>query len=92
MKLAKLIEFLRQRLKLVIQSCVAVLIGLVVLDVLFVDKQHAHTTIEHWWGFWAGFGFLGCLSIIFFSKWFGHTGIMTREDYYEDGSAEDRDL
>jgi hypothetical protein len=22
--------------------------------------------------------------IILFSKWFGHLGIMTREDYYED--------
>jgi hypothetical protein len=27
---------------------------------------------------------LGCVVIVLFSKWFGHRGIMTREDYYED--------
>jgi hypothetical protein len=90
MKLIKLIDYLRQRLKLVIRLCLAVLFGVVVLDVLFVDKAHAHTAPEHWWGFWAGFGFLGCLAIIFVSKWFGHAGIMTREDYYETPSPEDQ--
>jgi hypothetical protein len=25
--------------------------------------------------------------IIRFSKWFGHLGIMTREDYYEEGPS-----
>ncbi len=89
MKLVKFIEFLRQRLKQVIGICLAILGGLVVLDALFVDKEHAHTMPEHWWGFWAGFGFLGCLAIIFVSKWFGHAGIMVREDYYEEGSPED---
>jgi hypothetical protein len=91
MKLVKLIEFLRHRLKQVVWICVAILVCLVVVDGLFVDKEHAHTAPEHWWGFWAGFGFLGCLSIIFVSKWFGHAGIMTREDYYETGSPEDRE-
>ena len=84
MKLVKFIEFLRNRLKTVVMVCVALLVTLVVLDVLLVDKEHAHTSVEHWWGFWAGFGFLGCLSIIFLSKWFGHAGIMTREDYYDE--------
>jgi hypothetical protein len=48
-----------------------------------VDKQDA----EFWFiklpGFWAVFGFTACVVIILFSKWFGHRGIMTREDYYD---------
>jgi hypothetical protein len=89
MKLAKLIEFLRNRLKTVIWVSCAVLVLVVVLDAIpaVVDKEHAHTAAEHWAGFWAVFGFIGCVVIILFSKWFGHLGIMTREDYYEDGSA-----
>ncbi len=46
---------------------------------------------EHWPGFWAVFGFVGCVVIILVSKWFGHLGIMTREDYYEDGVPSDRE-
>ena len=83
MKLIQLIEFLRQRLKLVIRICLGILLALVVWDSFFVDKQEAHIALERVWGFWAAFGFLGCLTIIFVSKWFGHAGIMVREDYYE---------
>jgi hypothetical protein len=86
MKLAKLIEFLRNRLKTVIWASCAVLALVVVLDAIpaVVDKEHAHTGPEHWPGFWAVFGFVGCVLIIILSKWYGHLGIMTREDYYED--------
>ena len=86
MNLAKLIEFLRDRLKTVIWVSCAALALLVVLDAIpaIVDKEHAHTSPEHWPAFWAGFGLLGCAAIVLFSKWFGHLGIMTREDYYED--------
>ncbi len=34
--------------------------------------------------FWSVFGFVSCVAIIFISKWYGHLGIMTREDYYDD--------
>ena len=89
MNLAKLIEFLRNRLKTVVLVCYVVLAVVVLLDAIpaIVDKEHAHTSIEHWPGFWAVFGFLGCVLIIIFSKWFGHAGIMVREDYYETGAA-----
>jgi hypothetical protein len=89
MKLAKLIEFLRDRLKTVIWLSCAVLALVVLLDAIpaVVDKEHAHTGPEHWPAFWAVFGFLGCVVIVLFSKWFGHLGIMTREDYYEDGPS-----
>ncbi|MEW6218324.1 MAG: hypothetical protein AB1634_02185 [Thermodesulfobacteriota bacterium] len=83
MDLVKLIDFLRDRLKTVVLVCYIVLALLVVWDAVFVSKEHAHTSPEHWPGFWAVFGFISCTLIIFVSKWFGHLGIMTREDYYD---------
>lgn len=83
MKLLALIEFLRARLKAVIWVCWGLLGLLVVLDI-FVDKHHAHTSAEHIPGFWSVFGFVACTLIIFLSKWYGHAGIMTREDYYDE--------
>jgi len=84
MKIIALIEFLRRHLTGVIRLGWAVLAGLVISDALWVNKEHAHTAPEHWIGFWSAFGFIACVLIIFFSKWFGHRGIMTREDYYGD--------
>jgi len=83
MNIVKLIDFFRDRLPTVIKICYGVLALLVVIDV-FVDKEHAHTAIEHLPGFWAVFGFIACALIIIISKWFGHLGIMTREDYYDE--------
>ena len=91
MKLAKLIEFLRNRLKTVVWVCVAVLALLVLGDAVLVDKSGAHTGAERMPGFWAGFGFVGCALIIILSKWYGHAGIMTREDYYEEPAKGQRE-
>jgi hypothetical protein len=86
MKLVKLIEWLRNRLKAVAWVAGIVLAVLVVLDAIpgVVDKEHAHTKAEHFPAFWAVFGFVGCVLIIILSKWFGHAGIMQREDYYDE--------
>ena len=86
MKLIRLIEFFRNRLKTVARLCYGVLALLVALDALpyFVDKEHAHTSWEHLPGFWSVFGFVACTLIIIVSKWYGHAGIMTREDYYDE--------
>jgi len=86
MKLVQLIEFLRARLKTVIWVCYGVLALLVVIDAIpfLVDKEHAHTKLEHLPGFWSLFGFVACTLIIFLSKWYGHAGIMKREDYYDE--------
>ncbi len=86
MKLVKLIEFLRNRLKLVVIICCAVLALLVLIDAIpaIVGKEEAHTKPEHWPAFWALFGFIGCAILIVVSKWFGHAGIMQREDYYDE--------
>ena len=83
MKLLRLIEFLRARLKTVIYVCMGVL-ALVALFDVFVDKEHAHTKIEHLPAFWSVYGFVGCVLIVVLSKAFGHAGIMTREDYYDE--------
>ncbi len=82
--IVNIIEFFRARLKATIRVCLAVLAALVVWDALFVSKVHVHTFVERIPGFWAAFGFVACVVIIIVSKWFGHLGIMTREDYYDD--------
>jgi hypothetical protein len=81
--IVQLIDYLRDRLKGVIRLCYVGLGLLVAWDLIFVDKHHAHTAPEHWPFFWSVFGFLACALIIIVSKWFGHLGIMTREDYYD---------
>jgi uncharacterized membrane protein len=81
--IVQLIDFLRDRLKIVVWLCYVGLALLVAWDLIFVDKHHAHTGPEHWPFFWSLFGFGACALIIIVSKWFGHLGIMTREDYYD---------
>jgi len=82
--IVNIIEFFRARLKATIRVCLVVLAALGVWDALFVSKEHVHTFVERIPGFWAAFGFVACVVIIIVSKWFGHLGIMTREDYYDD--------
>jgi hypothetical protein len=84
MKLVQIIEFFRTRLKMVVRICCAVLALLILVDALWVNKEHAHTGPEHFPGFWSIFGFVACVLIILLSKWYGHAGIMTREDYYDE--------
>jgi hypothetical protein len=82
--IVKFIDFFRDRLKLVVCLSYVVLALLVLCDFLFVSKEHAHTWPEmNIPGFWAIFGFTACVLIIIISKWYGHLGIMTREDYYD---------
>jgi hypothetical protein len=86
MKLVRLIDFLRDRLRTVVLGCAAILAGLVLIDAIpaLVDKHHAHTAVEKFPGFWAVFGFVACVGIILVSKAFGKAGIMKREDYYNE--------
>ena len=81
--IVKLIDFLRDRLQLVIRLSYVGLALVVAWDVFFVSKAYVHTAAERIPGFWAAFGFIACVVIIIASKWYGHLGIMTREDYYD---------
>ena len=86
MRLLKFIEWLIRHQKAVVRVACGVLAVLVVLDAIpaIVDKEHAHTGVERIPGFWAVFGFVGCVVLILASKAFGHLGIMQREDYYDE--------
>lgn len=86
MKLVGLIDWLLARRAGLVRVCAAVLALLVVVDAVpgWVNKEHAHTAVEKIPGFWAVFGFLGCVVLILVSKAFGHAGIMKREDYYDE--------
>jgi drug/metabolite transporter (DMT)-like permease len=85
-KLVQLIDFLRDRLPAVVRICLGLLALLIVLDAIpaVVHKEHTHTWLERLPGFWSIFGLVGCVVLIIASKAFGHAGIMTREDYYDE--------
>lgn len=83
MDLVKMIDYLRDRQKTLIRISYVVLGLLVIFDALFLDKSKAHTWVELLPGFWSVYGFVACVLIIIISKWYGHLGIMTREDYYD---------
>lgn len=86
MRLIQFIQFLRRHLKTVVRLSLVALALLVIVDAIpgLVEKGHAHTAAERIPGFWAAFGFVGCVLIILASKAFGHAGIMQREDYYDE--------
>jgi len=82
-----LIDYLRERLNIVIGTCY-VLLALILAYSLYVDKSHAHTWVEQNIPFyWSVFGFAAAAAIIGIAYWFGHSGIMVRKDYYEKKTA-----
>ena len=81
--IVKFIDYYRDRFKKVTRLCYKLLALVVLVDVIFVSKEHAHTALEHIPGFWAVFGLGACVLIILVSKLYGQLGIMTREDYYD---------
>lgn len=52
--------------------------------VAFFTDEKVFRHAEHFPAFWSIFGFVACTLIIFLSKWYGHAGIMKREDYYDE--------
>ena len=83
--IVQLIDFLKARPKAVMTAATIALPVLLVWSVTGVDTSHAHTWAERYIpGFWALFTLLACLVLVFFARWFGKSGIMTREDYYDD--------
>ncbi len=85
----KIIEYLQARLKVVIGTCYVLLAGIVVFACI-IDRTHAHTAEGRALPiFWSLFGFIAAVILIGVARWYGHSGIMTREDYYDDHSAQD---
>jgi hypothetical protein len=79
----KLIDYLRDRLPTVAGTCYGIL-AVVLAYSLSVDTGHAHTWVEkHIPFFWSFFGFGAAAAVIGIARWYGHSGIMTRPDYYE---------
>lgn len=67
----------------------ATLCVLVFLADLFYDK-HPHFAFEGWFGFYAGYGFVGSVGLVLTAKWLRRV-LRRGEDYYErpDGVADD---
>ncbi len=81
--IVEFVDFLRSRLEGLAKIGVGILVLLVCLDVLVINKHHAHTAIEHFPAFWSIFGFVVAAIIIIVAKWFGRQGIRQKEDYYD---------
>ncbi len=87
--MTKIIEYLQARLKIVIGTCYVLLAGIVVFACM-IDRTHADTAEGRALPiFWSLFGFIAAVIFIGVARWYGHSGIMTREDYYDDHSAQD---
>ncbi len=82
--IVNLIDFLKERHSTV-KICFYIFIALMLVwTIVGVDMHHAHTWMEaHIPGFWSIFALVSCIVLIYFSRWFGKSGIMTREDYYD---------
>lgn len=81
-----LIDYLQERMNIVRGTCY-ILLALFLAYSMYVDKSHAHTWVEQNIPFfWSIFGFAAASAIIGIAYWFGHSGIMVEEDYYEKDS------
>lgn len=78
------IDYLKERPRTIRTIAYIVMAVILVWSYTGVDTHHAHTWMEaHIPGFWAIFGIISALLLVFFALWFGKSGIMTREDYYD---------
>lgn len=81
----ELIDYLKERQRAVRIACGIAVAVMLIWTMVGVDNSHAHTWMEkHIPGFWALFTLGACLVLIFLARWLGKSGIMTREDYYDD--------
>ena len=80
----RLIEYLQDRLQVVVGVCYVVMAGIAVWgSVVAYHSHHTHMFFEKWPGFWSLFGFASCFALVIVAKWFGNC-VKTREDYYDD--------
>ena len=78
------IDYLKERLQTTKTFFYIGIAVMLVWSAVGINKHHAHTWMEaHIPGFWSLFGLLSCVVLIYFAGWFGKSGVMTREDYYD---------
>ncbi len=58
------------------------LLGLIVLFDVFAPRHEPHFFGDNLRGFWAVFGFLGCIALAKFMKGIGHAWLMKPVDFY----------
>ncbi len=81
--MTRLIDFIMKRHKQATAVLVVVMAGILLWS-LTVDTSHAHTWVEkNIPGFWALFGIVSCIILIFVARWFSGAGIAKEEDYYD---------
>ena len=58
-----------------------------------VAEQLVHHTHDYWFtgipGFFVLYGFVGCVAIVFLSKWYGKYGVQRSESYYAEHGDRD---
>ncbi len=65
----------------IVYALYAVCALLIVIDP-FVHK-HGPFDIEHWWGFYAIYGFVACVGLVLVAKWL-RTILIQPENYYDE--------
>ncbi|MDZ7690576.1 MAG: hypothetical protein U5K69_05480 [Balneolaceae bacterium] len=62
-------------------------LGILFLISLILEFVYLADYSSHWWNhipaFYAIWGFVGCVAIIYISKWLGKLFILSDEDYYD---------
>ncbi|MDZ7658635.1 hypothetical protein [Fodinibius sp.] len=62
-------------------------LGIVFIISLVLEFTFLSGYDSHWWNhipaFYALWGFVGCVGIIYISKWLGKLFILSDEDYYD---------
>ncbi|MBT3784853.1 hypothetical protein HOF92_07730 [bacterium] len=49
----------------------------------FLIHRHGHIPVEEWPGFYAVFGFIACILLVFIAKYILRPLVMRKEDYYD---------
>ena len=70
-----------RNVRFVVRALVAACILLVGLDLVL--HRHAEHTLEEIFAFYAIYGFVGCVLMVFVVKFLGHHWLMKEEDYYD---------
>lgn len=61
-----------------------IVVGAILIWSLGTDTSHGHTWAERAIpAFWSFFGFISCLVLIYFARWFSRSGIGKGDDYYD---------